>query len=101
MTLAFQGYAIATTAASSSAAMSVSGRRQGNANDAFAAQWLLPFYRNRNFNMSDDHLLIKVRYSSVDGYRENRSKSPARGRAFRRSNAVRGRGLLHRCRGQV
>src|SRR5216684_3594882 len=29
MTLAFQGYAIATTAASSSAATSVSGRRQG------------------------------------------------------------------------
>jgi len=30
MTLAFQGYAIATTAASSSAATSVSGRRQGS-----------------------------------------------------------------------
>src|SRR5712691_5461945 len=30
MTLAFQGYAIATTAASSSAATSVSGRRQGH-----------------------------------------------------------------------
>jgi hypothetical protein len=46
--------------------------------------------------MNEDQVLIKICYSSVDGYRENSSKKPRAKPGFSSFSAVRGRGLRHR-----